>query len=224
MQSTLTLTADGAIDGVATYEMSPNFEAYARAIVSGASSMSDLANNLLERTIEGGVGQMSAGDPADLSRPFTLSTSWHSAHVVNEQGDRRYLRVPPGPDLLPPGFERGRISPTGTREHPELAEARDQQWKTTLRLPPGLQVENLPDDVTVQTKIGHYTARYEHSGTDIIVSRNLVIDSDVLDAASYPELERLLYAALIDARAILVLSPAQQAVRLPRPGAEVRLN
>jgi len=56
------------------------------------------------------------------------------------------------------------------------------------------------------------------------VSRNLVIDSDVADAASYPELERLLYAALIDARAILVLSPAQQAARLPRPGTEVKLN
>jgi transglutaminase-like putative cysteine protease len=224
MQSTLTLTADGAVDGVATYEMSPNVDAYARAIVSGASSMSDLANNLLERTMEGGVGQMTAGDRGDLARPLTLSASWHSVHVVTAQGDRRYLRIPPGPDLLPPGLERGRISPTGTRQHPELADARDQQWKTTLHLPLGLREENLPDDVTVQTKIGHYTARYEHSGGDIIVSRNLVIDSDVADAASYPELERLLYAALIDARAVLVLSPAQQAVRLPRPGAEVRLN
>jgi hypothetical protein len=224
MQSTLTLTADGEIDGVATYEMSPNVESYARAIVSGASSMSDLANHLLERTMEGGVGQITAGDPADLARPFALSASWHSVHVVNEQGDRRYLRIPPGPDLLPPGLERGRLSPTRARRHPELADARDQQWQTTLRLPLGLQVENLPDDVTVQTKIGHYTARYERSGGEIIVSRNLVIDSDVVDAASYPELERLLYAALVDARAILVLSPAQQAVRLPRPDAEVKLN
>jgi hypothetical protein len=224
MQSTLTLTADGAIDGVATYQMSPNVEAYARAIVSGASSMSDLANDMLEHTMEGGVGQMEAGDPGDLSQPFKLSASWHSVHVVNEQGDRRYLRIPPGPDLMPPGLERGRISPTGTRQHPELADARDEQWTTVLHLPIGLLVDNLPDDVTVRTKIGHYTAHYMHAGSEIIVSRNLVIDSDVADAASYPELERLLYAALIDARAILVLSPAQQAARLPRPGTEVKLN
>jgi transglutaminase-like putative cysteine protease len=224
MQSTLTLTADGAIDGVATYEMSPNMETFARSMVSAASSMSDLADDLLERTMEGGVGQMTASDPRDLSRRFALSATWHSVHVVNEQGGRSYMRIPPGPDLLPPGFERGRISPNGTRRHPELADARDQQWTTTLRLPAGLQVDSLPDDVTMQTKAGHYTAGYKVSGNELIVARNLVIDNDVVDAASYPELERLLYAALVDARAVLVLSPAQQAARLPRPGTEAKLN
>jgi transglutaminase-like putative cysteine protease len=205
MQSHLTLTPDGTIDGTASYQMSPNSEEPARALVSSTSSMTDLAERLLQRTLEGGFGTMIAGDPHDLSRPFTLSASWHSAHAVNAQGDRIYMRVPAGPDLLPPGFERAKIAPTGTRRHPELADARDQGWETVISLPPGVRAERLPDDVMLDTEIGRYAAHYTRVGNDIAVSRNLTIDRDVVDAASYPTLERLLYAALVDARAILVL-------------------
>lgn len=205
MESHLTLTPDGAIDGTATYTMSPNTEEFARSMVSGASSMTDLAERLLQRTIEGGFGTMRAGDPRDLSKPFALSASWHSAHVVNEQGGQVYLRVPPGPDLLPPGFERDKISPTGKRKYAVLADARAQEWQATVTLPPGLHVVQLPDDVTLDAPVGHYTAHYARAGNDITVSRRLVILHDVVDAASYPDLERLLYAALVDSRAILVL-------------------
>ncbi|HTC09343.1 MAG TPA: DUF3857 domain-containing protein [Acetobacteraceae bacterium] len=205
MESHLTLTADGGIDGTARYAMSPNTEAYARALVSGASSMTDLAERLLQRTIEGGFGTMQAGDPRDLSQPFAMSATWHSAHVVNEQGGRVYLRVPPGPDLLPPGYEREKISPTGKRRYAELADAREQEWQTTITLPAGLRVVQLPDDVTLDDQVGHYTAHYAQRGDDITVSRRLIVLHDVVDAASYPDLERLLYAALVDARAILVL-------------------
>ncbi len=205
MESHLTLTADGAIDGTARYAMSPNTEAYARALVSGASSMTDLAERLLQRTIEGGFGTMQAGDPRDLSQLFVMSATWHSAHVVNEQGGRAYLRVPPGPDLLPPGYEREKISPTGKRRYAELADAREQEWQTTITLPAGLRVVQLPDDVTLDDQVGHYTAHYAQRGDDITVSRRLIVLHDVVDATSYPDLERLLYAALVDARAILVL-------------------
>ena len=61
MQSHLRLTADGAIDGTASYEMSPNAEEQARAMVSSASSMTDLAERLLQRTLEVGFGTMQAG-------------------------------------------------------------------------------------------------------------------------------------------------------------------
>jgi transglutaminase-like putative cysteine protease len=205
MLSRLQLTADGTINGTASYEMSPNTEEYARALVSSTSSMTDLAERLLQRTLEGGFGAMTAGDPHDLSLPFTLSASWHSAHAVNEQGDQVFLRVPAGADLLPPGMERARIAPTGKRLHPELADARDQEWETVISLPPGLRVERLPDDVVLDTGIGHYIAHYTHTGSDIAVSRSLYINRDVVEAAAYPDLERLLYAALVDARAILVL-------------------
>ena len=209
MQSHLTLTPDGTIDGTASYQMSPNTEEPARALVSSTSSMTDLAERLLQRTLEGGFGTMIASDPHDLSRPLMLSVSWHSAHAVNAQGDRIYMRVPAGPDLLPPGFERAKIAPTGNRRHPEVADARDQEWETMISLPPGVRVERLPDDVMLDTSVGHYTAHYTRSGNDIAVARSLVVDRDVVQPASYPDLERLLYAALVDARAILVLDRAE---------------
>jgi uncharacterized protein DUF3858 len=128
---------------------------------------------------------------------------------VNAQGDRIYMRVPAGPDLLPPGFERAKIAPTGNRRHPEVADARDQEWETMISLPPGVRVERLPDDVMLDTSVGHYTAHYTRSGNDIAVARSLVVDRDVVQPTSYPDLERLLYAALVDARAILVLDRAE---------------
>jgi hypothetical protein len=124
---------------------------------------------------------------------------------VNTQNDRIYLRVPAGPDLLPPGLERAKTAPTGARRHSELADARDDEWGAVISLPPGFRAEHLPDDVVLDTSLGHYTAHYIRIDNDIAVSRNLVIDRDVVDAPAYPALERLLYAVLVDARAILVL-------------------
>jgi hypothetical protein len=46
-------------------------------------------------------------------------------------------------------------------------------------------------------------------GDDIAVSRSLFVNRDVVEAGDYPTLERLLYAALVDARAVLVLGHAE---------------
>ena len=57
--------------------------------------------------------------------------------------------------------------------------------------------------------IGRYTAHYVRQGDDIAVSRSLFVNRDVVEAGDYPTLERLLYAALVDARAVLVLGHAE---------------
>jgi heat shock protein HslJ len=58
--------------------------------------------------------------------------------------------------------------------------------------------------------VGHYTARYQQDGGAITVRRNLVISRQVVAPDAYPDLEKLIYAALVDARATIVLTHLAQ--------------
>ena len=84
--------------------------------------------------------------------------------------------------------------------------ATDLSWTTTITLPPGIAATRLPSDVDVRTAAGHYTAQYRRDGADVKIARNLVIDRDVFQPDEYPELERLLYAALDDSRSTLTIA------------------
>jgi hypothetical protein len=206
----LTLNADGAIDGTAHYAMTPNMEVGIRYQLAGASSMSDLAQQRLIYTPEGGFGEFESSNPVDLSKPLELSATWHSPMAVNVQGQDTFLRVPTGLDMYPPGRERAKLSPAGKRETPVVADVEDSGWDTTLVLPPGMTAASLPADVDLTTPVGHYKARYEQDSGTIIVRRNLVIARQVVAPDAYPDLEKLIYAALADARATIVLTHLAQ--------------
>ena len=202
------LDSEGTIDGDARYEMAPNMEIMIRGWLTSASSNTDLARRLLTATLEGGFGGFESSDPRDISQALTLSAHWHSPKAVNTQDREIYLRVPTGLDLYQPNSARGKLSADGARVTPVIADVTDEGWDTTITLPPGMGVARLPQDVDVQTDVGHYTAHYAaHEGT-IAVSRNLVITAQIVPPESYAELERLIYAPVIDARAVIVLTPA----------------
>ncbi|MGD0430387.1 MAG: DUF3857 domain-containing protein [Acetobacteraceae bacterium] len=206
----LTLNADGAIGGTAHYAMTPNMEVGVRYQLAGASSLSDLAQHRLIYTPEGGFGAFESSSPTDLSKPLELSATWHSPMAVNVQGQDTFLRVPAGLDMYPPVQERAKLSPSGKRETPVVADVEDSGWDTTLVLPPGTTGASLPPDVDLATPVGHYTARYQQDGGAITVRRNLVISRQVVAPDAYPDLEKLIYAALVDARATIVLTHLAQ--------------
>jgi len=206
----LTLNADGAIGGTAHYAMTPNMEVGVRYQLAGASSLSDLAQHRLIYTPEGGFGAFESSSPTDLSKPLELSATWHSPMAVNVQGQDTFLRVPAGLDMYPPVRERAKLSLSGKRETPVVADVEDSGWDTTLVLPPGTTGASLPPDVDLATPVGHYTARYQQDGGAITVRRNLVISRQVVAPDAYPDLEKLIYAALVDARATIVLTHLAQ--------------
>jgi transglutaminase-like putative cysteine protease len=209
MHSKLVLAEDGTIKGHADFELTPYGEVGIRAALAGASSTSKLAESLLGRTLEGGFGDLTASNPRDLSRPLSLSADWSSPHAVNPAGRDVFLRVPAGPDLASPADMRSKLSPTGTRRTSLFAEARDYGWESSIDVPASMQVERLPDDVTIANAVGSYTARYRRDGTHgIKVTRNLVIARDVVAAEQYKALEALLYAPIVDIRSVLMLAPA----------------
>ena len=208
MRSDLVLAADGTVKGHAEFSMTPNGEVGIRSALASTSSTTKLAESLLGRTMEGGFGNVASSNPRDLARPLSLSAEWSSPHAVNPTGRDIYLRVPVGPDLAPPSEMRGKLSPTGVRRNALFAEARDHGWETTITIPAGMQVARLPDDVSIANAVGSYTARYRSDDRQrIMVTRNLVIARDVVAPDDYKSLEALLYAPIVDVRAVLVLAP-----------------
>jgi hypothetical protein len=203
------IDADGDIAGAAGWTMSANVDASIRATLASASSPSDLMDRLLLGTPEGGFGSFRTSDPRDLATPLAVSATWRSPHGVTLRGTETAIEVPAGPDLEPLSRLRRFFSADGIRRTPMLVGARDLGWTTTISLAPGIAATRLPADVDVRTQAGRYTARYRHEGANVEVSRSLVIDRDVFQPAEYPELERLLYAALDDARSTLTLTRAE---------------
>jgi hypothetical protein len=84
----------------------------------------------------------------------------------------------------------------------------EYDWNTTLALPPGMKVVQLPDAVRLSTTAGSYTASYIQAGPEVQVRRRLVIERDVVPPEQYEALETLLMAPIDDARSVMVLERA----------------
>ena len=202
----VSLDAEGNIEGHASWALSPNVDANLRAYLANASSPRDLMERVLLTTPEGGFGSFKASDPRDLATPLTLTATWRSPRGVTLRDADAAVPVPTGPDMEPAHRLRRFLSADGTRRTPLAIGATDLSWTTGITLSPGIVATRLPSDVDLTTQAGHYTARYRHDGAGVEVTRHLVIDRDVFQPAEYKELERLLYAALDDARSALTLS------------------
>jgi hypothetical protein len=211
LASRVAIDAGGTIDGTAIWTLSANVDASIRGTLANASSPRDLMERLLLSTPEGGFGRFESSDPRDLAIPLAVSARWTSPHGVTLRDAETAIAVPGGPDLEPAWRLRRYLSADGNRRTPMLVGATDLSWATTITLPPGIAAARLPSDVALRTAAGHYTARYQRDGDAVRVSRDLVIDRDVFQPGEYPELERLLYAALDDARSTLTLARGEAA-------------
>ena len=212
IDSRVSIDAEGTIDGRANWTLSPNVDSTLRAYLANASSPGDLMERVLLSTPEGGFGNFKASDPRDLATPLTVSATWHSPRGVTLREADAAVPVPTGPDMEPAHRLRRFLSADGTRHMPLVIGATDLGWTTTIALAPGISATRLPSNVDIRTAAGRYTAHYLRDGSNVQVVRNLVIDRDVFQPNEYPELERLLYAALDDTRSTLTLSRAQAVV------------
>ena len=212
IDSRVSIDAEGNIEGKASWSLSPNVDTNLRSYLANSSSPHELLERVLLGTPEGGFGNFTASDPRDLATPLALSATWRSPRGVTLRDADAAITVPTGPDMEPVTHLRRYLSPDGARHTPVAVGATDLNWTTTITLSPGITATRLPSDVDVRTAAGHYTAHYQRDGADVQVARNLVIDRDVFQPNEYPDLERLLYAALDDSRSTLTLSRVDAAV------------
>ena len=103
----------------------------------------------------------------------------------------------------------------GVRHHAMIVGAGDYQWTTRLRPSSDVYASGLPADVELRNAAGSYDASYARTEDGVRIVRRLVIPRDVFQAADDPALEALLYAALQDARATLVLSRPEAVAAAP---------
>jgi hypothetical protein len=202
----VSVSADGTIDGTSTIAASPNVDSTIRGAVASANSTHDLVERILATTAEGGEGDLQTSNPRDLSTPLAVSATWQSPHGVVFQGTEAYMQVSLGPDIERAASLRRYLSPSGSRRTPLFIGARDITWSNTIAVPSGATVARLPANIDLRTSAGSYTATYERSGPDVRVTRHLIVDRNVYEADAYPELQRLLFAPIDDARAVIVLA------------------
>jgi transglutaminase-like putative cysteine protease len=205
-EATLTVQPDGTIEGQGRMTAAPRLESDLRGALADTSSPRDLAERMLAATAEGGAGELRGGDPHDLDTPFVVSATWQSPHGVPLQGPLAYLTVPVGIDFKRIANLRHLLGPDRVRRHPVLAGALDYQWTYKVILPPGRTATTLPPAVDVQNTAGAYTASYELAGSELRVTRHLVVFHDVTEPAAYPDLEALIYAPLDDSRSVIPLA------------------
>ena len=212
IDSRVAIDADGNIEGHARWTLSPNVDTNLRSYLANSSSPHELLERVLLNTPEGGFGNFTASDPRDLATPLSLSATWHSPRGVTLRDADAAITVPTGPDVEPVTHLRRYLSPDSARRTPVAVGATDLGWTTSITLAPGIAATRLPSDVDLRTAAGRYTAHYRRDGGDVQVTRNLVIDRDVFQPGEYPELERLIYAALDDSRSTLTLARVDAAV------------
>ena len=193
----LALAPDGSIDGTARFTMTPNMEIWARNELATAPSLTELAQRMLATTPEGGFGAFEVHRPAGPEPRAGPGRDLAQPVGGGYQGPRH---VSAGPGRSGPVFvvrERAKLTPAGTRRSPEIAGVIDAGWETTIALPPDMEIAHLPADIDLTTAVGHYSAHYRDEHRGVRVSRDLVIERQVVQPEAYPDLERLLDAALL---------------------------
>jgi transglutaminase-like putative cysteine protease len=209
MDGHVVLDADGSLSGTTKVVLAAGMEDSVRAAVAQSTSPEDLAERMLATTPEGGEGTFFASHPRDLTQPFAVEGTWHSPHGVLFEGANAYMTTPVGLDMQPPGRLRYYLLGDGPRRHGLLIPAGDSQWSTTVTLPAGVACARLPANVDRHNDAGSFEASYRCAGRELTVVRRLVIEHSVYSAASYPDLQALLYATIDDARSVLVLTKVE---------------
>ena len=207
------LQEDESIVGEAKFAMAPNIEVWPRGWLSGAKSMEIAANSLLRSTEEAGSGTFITSDPRDLMTGFLMEGSWNSPHATTPQGKEILLHIPDGLDINAPSDMREKLSLSGDRRTPILADTADYEWQETIKLPSGIAVRQLPNDIDITTSVGSYLSQYKVESGIVKVYRHMVINHDVVPPEEYHALEDILYARLLDGRATLTMEKLTRLVQ-----------
>lgn len=183
---TATLAADGSVTGKTENADAGLFEFLDRAVMSRvpAGQETQVAGALMAQFGAPGTGSMVLGDARNLDKPYTYSSSFSIPGYVSVPGPGTFalpLGIPGMSGIV--GFPRETMLPT--RKHPMVCIAEHKVEDSTLALPDGVKVKQLPATAHVSNAIGRYDATYTQSGQSIAVHRELTLTPK--DALCTPE-------------------------------------
>ena len=122
--------------------------------------------------------------PTDTDAAFTLTLGLASP-VYGKLMQNRLLVFRPTAVL------RGNYSPflAPKRTHPIVLDPEAFTESTTVQLPPGFAVDEMPDPVTLRTDFGEFRSTYEAKDGQVIVHRSLEVRSATVPADRYREVK-----------------------------------
>lgn len=190
----LKLMPDGKIVGSAKY--TPH-GAYTFTSRSAQFSYEDkdsqtIVDSILRRFQESGTGEMTHGDPNDLSINWTVQSKFELDPVINIPGKSAFS-VPTG---LSPGYIKmiAKERPFINRRYPYVCGSDRHIEHIELVLPNNVRVDKIPDGMTAEIGPQSYKSTYKLSGNILIVTRELSeeIHKDICMPSKNDTTERLI--------------------------------
>ena len=180
----LQVMATGAVSGVTLAVMGGAEEVDSRSAQfdNVGKDSEHLARYYLERFGETGTGEIFVGDPLDLGKPWKVESKFELDPVVNIPGPSA-MAIPVG---LAPGRLRGMVTsrPNSERRFASVCSSARHREEVDIQLPPTVQIERVPADVSFIRGPLRYSAIYRRVGNMVQISREMVAEraSHICDA------------------------------------------
>lgn len=130
-----------------------------------------IVDNILRRFQESGTGEMTHGDPNDLSTDWSVQSKFELDPVINIPGKSAFT-IPTG---LSPGYIKmiAKERPFINRRYPYVCGSERHIENVELTLPKNVTVTGLPNGRTVKIGPQYYKSTYKLSGNTLRVSREI---------------------------------------------------
>ena len=180
----IALEPDGRMNGRSQTQTGGLYEVQSRYSQFNRSDReaNDVANAVLGRFGETGVGQYAHRDPKDLSQPWSVESTFVLDPVVNLPGASA-MTIPAG---LTPGFIRSRAKyrPPAQRHFPFSCRSVRETETIEIQIPPSVRVTGVPSGVRFSSGPIRYQSEYRLRGRVLSATRDFLArrSSPICDA------------------------------------------
>jgi len=180
----IALQSDGRMSGRSDTQTGGLYEVRSRYSQFKRSNReaNDVANAVLARFGETGVGEYMNRDPRDLSRPWSVQSTFELDPVVNLPGPSA-MTIPAG---LTPGLIRFRAKyrPPPQRNFPFACRSVRETESIEIQIPAGVRITQVPSGVSFSSGPIRYQSAYRLRGRVLTATRDFVFrrSNSVCDA------------------------------------------
>lgn len=169
----LRLMPDGRITGTSKYTPHGAFTYTSRTAQFNYEDQDNqtVVDGILRRFQESGTGEMTHGDPNDLSTTWAVQSRFELDPVINLPGKSAFA-IPTG---LAPGYIKiiAKERPFTNRRYPYVCGSDRHIEHIELTLPNNVRVTTIPERLTAETLSQAYKSTYKLSGNTLKISREL---------------------------------------------------
>lgn len=169
----LKLLPDGKIVGSSKYTPHGAYTYSSRSaqFANEDQDSQTIADSILRRFQESGTGEMTHGDPNDLSTSWSVQSTFELDPVINLPGKSAFS-VPTG---LSPGYIKmiAKERPFLDRRYPYVCGSDRHVEHIELVLPNNVRVTKIPDGIRAEIGPQFYKSTYKLSGNTLTVRREL---------------------------------------------------